>query len=200
MEKEKGFTLLELMIAIAILAILVSMLNPLFSSITKANEKAQEINELDLNLGKTIDVFKRAVRSSKTMENAFGSGGNTTTSGIYISSGGSNPSGNPTNSTTGTGIVVNVPKQNGTNFIDEKVFIYYDDTNNKLFVNSTDDPLDTDFSSIGNPTELVRNLKSVSFTYDENIALMELIVYTDKNKTETKTIKEAAVTRINIDF
>ncbi len=72
MKREKGFTLIELMVAVAILVIIVGMITPLMNSITRSNKKAQDINELDLNIGKSIDVFKKAVRSSNVMSTTFG--------------------------------------------------------------------------------------------------------------------------------
>ena len=50
MKKEKGFTLIELMVAVAILVIIVGMITPLMNSITRSNKKAQDVNELDLNI------------------------------------------------------------------------------------------------------------------------------------------------------
>lgn len=39
MRKERGFTLIELMVAMAILVIIVGMITPLMSSITRSNKK-----------------------------------------------------------------------------------------------------------------------------------------------------------------
>ena len=65
MNKKDGFTLIELLVAMAILVIMVLMVAPLMSSISKTNRRTQELNYLDINVGRTIDVFKRAVRGSQ---------------------------------------------------------------------------------------------------------------------------------------
>ncbi len=196
--KSKGFTLLELMIAIAILTILISMLGPLFSSITKANKKSSEITRLDLTLGKSIDVFKRTIRSSKESEKSFGNMASTT-SGIFLAEG--NPLltafGNPVNGTSSSALVVNVPKLNtSNNIVDERVILYFE--GDKLKINSILNPnSNSNFYGINNPTTLVTGVQRGQFEYRENIAIIELEVKVGDTK---KTIREAAVTRINIEF
>lgn len=191
MNKDKGITLIEILIALAIFMILISMLGPLVKSIAQSNKKNQEITQLDLNLGRAMEVFKRAVTSSKRMESTFGS----TTSGIYIS----DSNGEALGTTTGNALVVNVPKSDGNNFIDEKVIFYIEDES--LKVNSTENSTGN-FSGINNPTVLVKNIIEVEsqFIYDEKIAVLEITVWLDKDRTQSRTIKEAAVTRINIEF
>lgn len=189
--KNKGFTLLELMIAIAILAILISMLGPLFSSITKANKKSTEITRLDLTLGKTIDVFKRTIRSSKDYSTGT-FGNNTSGVAIYIA----DNVGKITGSSSGTAIVANVPKIDGGSLTEDKVIFYYDSTNKKLMINSTN-ATSGDFTSVFNPTTLVTGVENAHFEYKENIAIIELKVKVGETE---KVIREAAVTRINIQF
>ncbi len=190
--KNKGFTLLELMIAIAILAILISMLGPLFSSITKANKKSTELTRLDLTLGRTIDVFKRTIRSSKDYSTGT-FGGNTSGVAIYIS----DLNGQiDTGVTSGVAIVANVPKIEGGTLKEDKVIFYYDSTNKKLMINSTESKLGN-FSGVTNPTTLVTGVENAHFEYKENIAIIELKVKVGDTE---KIIREAAVTRINIQF
>lgn len=202
MKKEKGFTLIELMVAIAILVIIVGMMTPLMTSITRSNKKAQDINELDLNIGKSIDVFKKAVRSSNDMSSTFG-GITGTTSAIYLS----NNSGEvATGVTTSTAVVINVPKEQGTNsYVDEKVIFYFDSANKKLMLNSTDNPVHTSFGGITKPVELVNNVHEAHFGYENNIATIYMKVKLDKKGSDTdennfKKVRDAAVTRININF
>lgn len=194
MNKEKGITLIELLVAVVIFLILVSMLGPLIKSIADSNKKSQEMTQLDLNMGRAMDVFKRSVTASKDMEDAFGVA-STTQSGVYISS----INGDPTGTTTGNAIVINVPKQAGNNFVDEKVIFYI--TNGQLMINSTENKTGN-FSLVTNPTVLVRGLveEQSFFRYEEKVALMQLTLWLDHAHTQSRTVKEAAVTRINIDF
>ena len=198
MNKNKGFTLIELLVAMAILVIMVLMVAPLMSSISKTNKRTEEFNRLDINVGRTVDVFKRAVRSSQPIENNW----NATGSAIYLSTdrNGVKPS---TTLTTSTAIVVNVPKEQTANsgiYVDEKVIFYYDSTNEKLMLNSTTTST-TNFSGVTNPVVLVDDVLAASFSYSQNIATIYLKVKLDpKDDTRFKEIRDAAVTRINIQF
>lgn len=200
-KKNKAFTLIELMVAIAILVIIVGMLTPLMNSITKSNKKAQEINELDLNIGKSLDVFKKAVRSSNDMKIAFG-GGSSTTSAIYLSE---NNGDVKTSVSTSTAIVINVPKDMGNDvYSDEKVIFYFDAGKKKLMLNSTTNETGN-FSGVTKPVELVNNVHEAYFGYDNNIATIYMKVKLDKKGSDTdeknfKKVRDAAVTRININF
>ena len=75
MKKEQGVTMIELMVAIALMAILVSMINPIMRSVSKAHKKEETINKIDSSIGKSIDIIKREVRG-------------TTSGGITVSGGG----------------------------------------------------------------------------------------------------------------
>lgn len=194
MKKKIGFTLIELIVAMAILVIIVGMITPLLTSITKSNKKTQEINQLDLNIGKSIDVFKKAVRSSKPI--GTGTLWNTSGSAIYLS----NSNGVPTTSAISTAIVVNVPKETATEvYEDEKVIFYTSGTS--LMLNSTHDSSDINFSSVSDPVVLVKDVLQAEFTYSNNIATIYLRVQMDKKDiNDFKEIRDAAVTRINIEF
>ena len=195
--KNKGFTLVELMVAVAILVIIVGMLTPLMTSITKSNKKTQDINQLDLNIGKSIDVFKGAVRSSKTIENNW----SVTGSAIYLTN--SSTGAISVSTPTATAILINVPKEITTDtYADEKVIFYFDSVNKKLMLNST---TGSSLSGVGGDVELVNNVKNAFFSYDDNIATVYLEVKLDVKGSDTdeknfKKIRDAAVTRINIDF
>lgn len=203
MKREKGFTLIELMVAIAILVIIVGMITPLMSSITRSNKKAQDVNELDLNIGKSIDVFKKAVRSSNDMANDFGG----TRAAIYLSN---DKNGDAvTGVTTTTAIVINVPKEktgSTTEYDDEKVIFYFDSSNKKLMLNSTTTSgTGINFSGVTKPVELVDSVHEAHFGYENNIATIYMKVKLDKKGSDTdennfKKVRDAAVTRININF
>ena len=206
MKREKGFTLIELMLAMAILVVIVGMITPLMNSITKSNKKAQDINELDLNIGKSIDVFKKAVRSSNTMTTTFGG----TTSAIYLAEGGSTNLGDvKTGFTTSTAIVINVPKEktgSTTEYEDEKVIFYFDSVTKRLLLNSTTTSgTGINFSGVSGNVELVNNVHEAHFGYENNIATIYMKVKLDKKGSDTdeanfKKVRDAAVTRININF
>lgn len=196
MNKKDGFTLLEIMVAMAILVIMVSMVVPLMSSISESNKRIQELNQLDINVGRTIDVFKRAVRSSKPIEGTW----SVTGSAIYLA----NKDGGKVSTTSSVAIVVNVPREQTVNsgiYVDEKVIFYYDATAEKLMLNSTTTNTTSGFIGITNPVELVEDVLAASFGYDDNIATIYLKVKLDtKDDTRFKEIRDAAVTRINIQF
>lgn len=191
MNKKEGFTLIELLVAMAILVIMVLMVAPLMSSISKSNKRTQELNQLDINVGRTIDVFKRAVRGSKPIESSW-----TTKAAIYLSDKNGNPS------STSVAIVVNVPKEQSSGiYVDEKVIFYYDSANERLMLNSTTTSTTSGFVGVTNPVELVEDVLDASFGYEDNIATIYLKVKLDtKDDTRFKEIRDAAVTRINIQF
>lgn len=63
--RNKGYTLLEILIAVAMLAIFASLLLPLGTAYTKSHKKITEINDLDMELSKTVEVIKRAIRAAQ---------------------------------------------------------------------------------------------------------------------------------------
>ena len=65
MKKEQGVTMIELMVAIALMAILVSMINPIMKSVSTAHKKEETINKIDDSIGKSIDIIKREVRGTR---------------------------------------------------------------------------------------------------------------------------------------
>ncbi|BDU49578.1 PilW family protein [Haliovirga abyssi] len=66
-EKSNGVTLIELLVAMAILVILVGMITPLFRSIGRVNTKQKELNRIDTSIGKSIDIIKREIRGAKNI-------------------------------------------------------------------------------------------------------------------------------------
>ena len=197
MNKKEGFTLIELLVAMAILVIMVLMVAPLMSSISKTNRRTQELNQLDINVGRTIDVFKRSVRGSQPILNNWV----ITNSAIYLAK---DINANPiedVNRTTSKFIVINVPKEISENdYKDEKVIFYYDSDDKELVLNSTTGTtMPTTYSVI-----LVENVLDANFGYKNNIATIYLKVKLDPKEDDAtarfKEIRDAAVTRINIQF
>ena len=197
MNKKDGFTLIELLVAMAILVIMVLMVAPLMSSISKTNRRTQELNQLDINVGRTIDVFKRAVRGSQPILDDWV----ITNSAIYLAE---DKYANPiedTNITTSKFIVINVPKEiSENNYKDEKVIFYYDSEDKELVLNSTTGSA----MPITRPVILVKNVLDANFGYKNNIATIYLKVKLDPKEDDAtarfKEIRDAAVTRINIQF
>ena len=197
MKKKDGFTLIELLVAMAILVIMVLMVAPLMSSISKTNRRTQELNQLDINVGRTIDVFKRAVRGSQPILDNWV----ITNSAIYLAE---DKYANPiedTNITTSKFIVINVPKEISENdYKDEKVIFYYDSDDKELVLNSTTGSA----MPITRPVILVKNVLDANFGYKNNIATIYLKVKLDPKEDDAtarfKEIRDAAVTRINIQF
>ncbi len=77
----KGITLVELMVAVAILGIIASMVTPIMNSVSKANRKLNLQIELDNSLGKSIEIIKRTVRRSSGVDGIKVLGG---TEGIKV--------------------------------------------------------------------------------------------------------------------
>lgn len=200
MKKKEGFTLVELIVAIAIFMIVISMIVPLMSTITKSNSRTRELNELDLNIGKTLELFRRATRSSKPID----AGWDVTGSGIYLATDKTGATKSSSSATSSTAIIINVPKEkpvNSGSYVDEKVVFYYDLVKKAVIINSTDDTTDSNFSGVTGEVELVKNVMDARFGYEENIATIYMKIQLDKNDTTRfKEIRDAAVTRINIQF
>ena len=65
--RESGFTLIEILVAIAIMSIMLVMIGGILQSTTKSNEKERIINEMDASLAKSVELIKRTARSAKTV-------------------------------------------------------------------------------------------------------------------------------------
>lgn len=189
---------MELMVAIAILVIFVGMMAPMIKSLTDSNKKTQDMSDLDINIGRTIDVYKRAVRSSQVLE---GTNWRITGTAIYLTN--SKTGDTKALTTTATAIVINVPKQVSTtsnSFVDEKVIFYYDSTSRRIMLNSTDTTGTSVVITTDSPVELVKNVQAASFGYKNNVATIYIRVQTDRNNANRfREIRDSAVTRINFD-
>lgn len=65
MKNKKGFTLIEVMIAVAILAIIGAMIAPMLQTLNRAHNQEMAVNRIDNSLRKTVDIIKRTARSAK---------------------------------------------------------------------------------------------------------------------------------------
>ncbi len=65
-KREEGFTLIEILVAIAIMGILITMISPILNITTQSNMKEKVINEIDSSLAKSVELIKRTARSAKT--------------------------------------------------------------------------------------------------------------------------------------
>ncbi len=189
---------MELMVAIAILVIFVGMMAPMIKSLTDSNKKTQDMSDLDINIGRTIDVYKRAVRSSQVLE---GNNWIITGTGIYLTN--SITGNTKASTTTATAIVINVPKEVSTtsnSFVDEKVIFYYDSTSRRVMLNSTTTTGTSATITTSNPVELVKNVQAASFGYSNNVVTIYMRIQTDRNNANRfREIRDSAVTRINFD-
>lgn len=200
MSKSRGFTLIEVVVALAILTIIMTMSAPMMTALNRSNKVNQELNQLDINLGRTIDVFKRAVRSSQPITSEWKpKGASTTGQAIYLAT--DKEAEKKATGTTGSAILINVPKEEPVGsglYKDEKVIFYYDSANERLMLNST---MGTSMTT-SNPVVLAENIIDASFSYGtDHIATIYLKIKLDPNdNTRFKEIRDAAVTRINIQF
>ena len=64
-KRERGFTLVEILVAIAIMSIMLVMIGGVLQSTTKSNEKERIINEIDAKLSKAVELIKRTAKSAK---------------------------------------------------------------------------------------------------------------------------------------
>lgn len=189
---------MELMVAIAILVIFVGMMAPMIKSLTDSNKKTQDMSDLDINIGRTIDVYKRAVRSSQVLE---GDNWSVTGTAIYLTN--SITGDTKVLTTTATAIVINVPKQVSTtsnSFVDEKVIFYYDSASRRIMLNSTTTTGASATITTSNPVELVKNVQAATFGYSNNVVTIYMRIQTDRNDINRfREIRDSAVTRINFD-
>jgi general secretion pathway protein J len=68
----KGFTLLEILIALVLLAILTTALYGSYFAVVRARDRASEGMEARRELGATLDLLRREIASAKFINNAVG--------------------------------------------------------------------------------------------------------------------------------
>lgn len=176
MEKNRGFTLIELIFGLAILAIIMSMVGPMLNTLNKTNEREAVVNKLDSNLGKAVELVKRTARAAKD-----GSGRDA----IEV--------------TGGDTVKMNVPiddKDNAGNII-QSIVVFRKNGRNLQIGSSTDGTSPTQFDTIA------ENLDIIEFRYSRSVLRMHFRV--DINRTgenydwKRREVRDSAVTRINIE-
>lgn len=185
MKKTKGFTLIELMIAIGILGIISIIVGKVSLDTSKAHNALLEITKIDMQLGKTVDIFKRTIRQAKII-----------TTGSAVSTIGS------------SFIVARVPAENTeqTEYIDNDVAFIFQDNN--LYVNIKKDGsyLNSNGEFIKIPDIdgadiLATNVRTCSFIYNaaEHVSLIDIVI-DSKDHEISRRIRDSAVTRIGYNF
>lgn len=178
MERKKGFTLIELIFGLAILAIMMSMIGPMLNTLNKTNQREEVVNKLDSNLGKAVELVKRTARAAKDAAGrraiVVNSAGDTVTMNVPIEQ-------PPINS----GIIVQsivVFKKNGTNL---------------QIGSTTDGTIPTQFDTIS------ENLDIIEFRYDRSVLTMYFRVNINKTGEnydwKRREVRDSAVTRINLE-
>lgn len=79
-QTNRGFTLLELIISVAIIALVSTVISQVFFATTKSNAKAEIQKEVKQNGDYALGVMERMVRSAGAITSTCSSGGSTTTS------------------------------------------------------------------------------------------------------------------------
>ena len=68
MRRESGVTMIELMIGIALLAILMFMLSPIITSSNKAHQTAKRTSEFDAKINRSVDTIKGVIRKATLID------------------------------------------------------------------------------------------------------------------------------------
>lgn len=189
MSKNKGFTLLEIMIAIGLLGVLTMLIGPTMSNMLKSNTRIRAITKIDMSLGKTLEIIKRTARGAKTSNLAFTYDGVTTTSPIQVYD-------------EGETLVINKPTivdGSADKYQDTFIKFRFDSIENELKVSSINTYTSDDFK---NEETLAENIDNIKFQYIQGILTMKIIVTVFKGtKNEfTYTVRDSAVSRINMDI
>lgn len=182
-KRENGFTLIEIIVAIAILLIMMSMLSPIIQTTVRSNEKEKIINDIDTRLGKTVELIKRTARSAKTKPASSNKG--VTLAAIVVS---------PDHNT----VTMNVPIENGDNITDAAVTFRYTSPSGIITAQS---------GTAGAIDVIASNVSRARFEYTQNVLTIQIKVdLNNKNLPENKKeewkakeIRDAAVTRLDVE-
>jgi len=189
MEKEKGFTLLELMLAAALVVILAGIVYPYFNGVVQNHRRMLAMNKADSSLSKGVEIIKRAARGSKSSSLLSGN------SAIEVSSG-------------GAVMIVNVPKlDTGDNYVDE--YIRFKLKDDGVYVSSAEGSL-----SFGNEYLLIPNVvvedggtQVSKFAYNSDNGILTMYFKVSvanpgeaESGSNTIEVRDSAVTRINFDI
>lgn len=173
--KKNGFSLVELIIAIAITTIMVSLIIPLTSSFSKNHKRQEEINDMDLELSKTVDIIKKVVRTSQNYN------GNK----AVIS---------PAKGTTSSALILTTTiEQTSPSGVYIPYWVKFEVMGNKLKVGKSD----VSSASVVASDTILSNVDDGYFLYDKNVVVIYLKL---KNGEYTRTIRDSAVTRIDFNF
>lgn len=176
--KEKGFTLVELMVAMAILGILMTMVSPLFRNIISQSETTSKFDKIDKDLSRTGELIKRVVRASQ---------GTSSELAIDIRLKSDNwlrdlsvlDAALPR---TGEGVVVRI--SNGS-----RLSLYFDQASGRIFVN------EGAVEKFTGGNTLLRNVSNVVFRTNErhSILVMDISVTIDGT---TRTLTDVAISKV----
>jgi prepilin-type N-terminal cleavage/methylation domain-containing protein len=191
MEKEKGFTLLEVMLAATLIVILAGIIYPYFRSVVETHRRMVQMNRVDSSLSKGIEIIKRAARGAK--ESSLLSSG----AAIEVTSGGSM-------------VIINIPKEgSGDEYVEE--YVRFNLRDGALYVESEEDSLS--FSSSAErvlvPNVVVTDggsqVSKFAYNSDNGILTMYFKISVAnpgeaETSSNTRELRDAAVTRINFDM
>jgi prepilin-type N-terminal cleavage/methylation domain-containing protein len=198
--KNKGFTMMELMVAIAILIILMGMVAQIARTTSKAHQKEVIISRMDRTLGKTVDLLKRSVRR------ATNSGGNTytvpgfgtaTNAAIYIA-GGENTYGSK------SAIIINYSEKDstdatGTLFVNRQILYEYDAANKRIQIATKD----SNVATWGSKETIAENISNAWFMYDEDVLRFQFTIDLNEGAEDQawkrKVLTDAAVLRSGLN-
>jgi len=198
--KNKGFTMIELMVAIAILIILVGMIAQIAQTTSKAHQKEVIISRMDRTLGKTVDLLKRSVRRATTHPGEYSVDANptnNTSAAIYIE-GGEN------NYATKSAIIINYSEKDpgdntGTLFRNRQILYEYDAGNNRIQIATKD----SGTATWGTRETIAENISDAWFMYDENVLrfqfTIDLNVGSEDQHWKRKVLTDAAVLRSGLN-
>lgn len=178
--KEKGFTLIELMLAMALTGILLSMISPLFRGIMKQQETSSKYDKMDKDLIRTTELIKRVVRGSESDPAGTTTAVDVRSKAAWATS--------LASSTLGEGVVIRTAGT-GTNL----TTIYYDDANNNIMVN---EGTVADFTG-GNI--LLRNVSSLEFLKNDKSSLLVINIELTIDGT-VQNITDAATSRVLLQW
>ncbi|TDT69792.1 prepilin-type N-terminal cleavage/methylation domain-containing protein [Hypnocyclicus thermotrophus] len=171
--KKNGFSLVELILAIAITTIILSLIIPFTLSFSKNHKRQEEINNMDLEMSKTVDIIKKVVRSSQNYN-------------------GNKAIITPIEGTTSSALVLTTTVLNSSG-IYIPYWVKFEIVGNELKVGESD----TSSSSIVASDTILSNVEDGYFLYDKNVVVIYLKL---KNGDYTRTIRDSAVTRIDFNF
>lgn len=173
MNRKNGFSLVELMMAVAILGIILSVGAPFMNNVTRVKEKQMLYVRMDNSMGKCMEIIKRSFRNAKTIVI-------TSTDEVDLTS---------SNSISDNKIALKKPYTvtNGAFNIKndtENITFGYDQTNKTIYVGS-------------DPTDIIAdNITKVEYTYSYALNMLKIdITMTIKDTSKPNS----TITRIMSD-